>query len=53
MKNFVQREIIEGYKGLQVSRNESDPTVLDVSVSFKPVFSLLYINVQLKVTTKA
>lgn len=53
MKNFVQLEIIEAYKGLQVTRNASDPTVLDVSVAFKPVFSLLYINVQLKVTTKA
>jgi hypothetical protein len=53
MKNFVQQEIIEAYKGLQVTRNESDPTVLDVTVAFKPVFSLLYINVTLKVTTKA
>lgn len=53
MKNFVQQEIIESYQGLQVSRNASDPNVLDVSVAFKPVFSLLWINVSLKVTTKS
>jgi hypothetical protein len=53
MKNFVQLEILEAYKGLTVTRNESDPTVLDVTVALKPVFSLLYVNVSLKVTTKS
>lgn len=53
MKGFVQQEIIEGYKGLDVQRDENDdPTVLNVKLAFKPVFCLLYINVALKVTTK-
>ena len=52
MKSYVKQEIIEGYKNLDVQRDINDPTVLNVTVAFKPVFSLLYVNVTLKVTTK-
>ena len=52
LKSLVDQEIIEGFKGLQVTRDESDPSVLHVSFFVKPIFSLLWVDVSLTVTTK-
>jgi len=49
--SLVSQEIIAGYKNLSVIPDASDPTLLQVAVSFKPIFSLLYINVTFTVTT--
>lgn len=52
LKSLVEQEIIEGFKGLQVARDENDPSVLHVKFFVKPIFSLLWIDVSLTVTTK-
>jgi hypothetical protein len=52
LKALVEQEIIEGFKNLLVTRDEYDPTVLHVAFTVKPIFSLLWIDVALTVTTK-
>lgn len=52
LKALVEQEIVEGFKNLNVARDEYDPTVLHVSFTVKPIFSLLWIDVALTVTTK-
>ena len=52
LKALVEQEIIEGFKNLAVARDDYDPTVLHVTFTVKPIFSLLWIDVALVVTTK-
>lgn len=52
LKALVEQEIIEGFKNLNVARDEYDPSVLHVSYTVRPIFSLLWIDVSLTVTTK-
>jgi hypothetical protein len=52
LKTMVEQELIEAYKDLVVTRDEADPTVIHVSLKFKPVFSLMWLDVNLTVTTK-
>jgi hypothetical protein len=51
LRILVNQEIISGYKNLSVVPDPNDPTLLDITVSFKPIFSLLYISVTFTVTT--
>jgi hypothetical protein len=51
LRSYVSNEIITGYKNLSVVQDPDDPTTVDVTVSFKPMFSLLYISVTFTVTT--
>jgi hypothetical protein len=51
LRLLVNQEIIAGYKNLTVIPDPSDPTLLDITVSFQPIFSLLYISVTFTVTT--
>jgi len=48
---LVANEIIEGYKNLVVTPDASDPTVVHVAFTLKPIFSLLWIDVALTITT--
>lgn len=52
LKSLIDQEIIEGYKNVIVQRDDYDPTVLHVKFTVKPIFSLLWIDVALTVTTK-
>jgi hypothetical protein len=49
--SLVNNQIISGYKSLSVVPDPTDPTTVDVTVTFKPMFSLLYISVTFTVTT--
>ena len=49
---LISQEILESYKNLAVSRDKNDPTVINVVVTIKPVFSVLWINIQFSVTTR-
>ena len=51
LRSLVSNEIITGYKNLSVVPDPTDPTTVDVTVTFKPMFSLLYISVTFTVTT--
>jgi hypothetical protein len=51
LKSEVDQQILSGYKNLVVVPDATDPTVLQVTVDIKPIFSLLYINVTFTVTT--
>ena len=51
LRSLVSNEIITGYQNLSVVPDPSDPTTVDVTVTFKPIFSLLYISVTFTVTT--
>jgi hypothetical protein len=51
LRLLVNQEIIAGYSNLTVVPDPSDPTLLDITVNFQPVFSLLYISVTFTVTT--
>jgi Phage tail sheath C-terminal domain len=51
LKNLVDLQIISGYQQLSVEQNASDPTEVDVTVTFQPIFSLLYLSVTFTVTT--
>ena len=50
--SLVAEEVIEGYSTIVVAADPSDPTTLNVSFTIKPIFSLLWISVQLTVTTQ-
>jgi hypothetical protein len=49
---MVEQELVEGYKDLVVVRDQYDPTVIHVALKAKPVLSLLWLDVNLVVTTK-
>lgn len=49
---LVEQEIIEGYKNLLVESDAADPTVVHVKFAMKPIFSLLWIDCSLTVSTK-
>lgn len=51
LRSLVSNEIITNYKNLSVVLDPNDPTTVDVTVTFKPMFSLLYISVTFTVTT--
>jgi len=51
LKSLQNNQIISGYKNLVVVQDPTDPTTVDVTVTFKPMFSLLYISVTFTVTT--
>jgi hypothetical protein len=51
LRSLVSNEIITGYKNLSVIPDPNDPTTVNVTVTFKPMFSLLYISVTFTVTT--
>jgi hypothetical protein len=51
LKNLVDLQIIAGYQNLVVVQNANDPTEVDVTVTFKPIFSLLYLSVTFTVQT--
>jgi hypothetical protein len=52
MKSMIEQELVENYKDLSVVRDAYDPTVIHVSLKFKPVFSLMWLDVNLTVTTR-
>lgn len=51
LKNLVDKQIISAYQNLVVKQNPNDPTEVDVTVTFKPIFSLLYLSVTFTVQT--
>jgi hypothetical protein len=51
LRSLVSNEIITGYKNLAVIPDPNDPTTVNVTVTVKPMFSLLYISVTFTVTT--
>ncbi len=51
LRSLVSNEIIAGYANLAVVPDPTDPTTVDVTVTFQPVFSLLYISMTFTVTT--
>jgi hypothetical protein len=51
LTTLVSNEIIEGYKNLVVTKDAADPTVVHVAFALKPLFSLLWIDVALTVST--
>jgi hypothetical protein len=51
LKSLIDNQIITGYQGLSVLPNPNDPTEVDVTVTFKPIFSLLYAGVTFTVQT--
>lgn len=51
LKSLVDNVLISGYQNLSVVVDPSDPTVVDVTVTFKPIFSLLYAQVTFVVQT--
>jgi hypothetical protein len=53
MKSLIEQELVEAYKSLEVLKDDNDPTVVHVKLAFKPVFSLLWIDVAFRVSTRA
>lgn len=51
LQSLVANQIITGYTAPQVQQDQTDPTTVDVSVTFQPVFTLLYIGVTFTVTS--
>jgi hypothetical protein len=51
LKNLVDKQILSAYQNLVVVQNPNDPTEVDVTVTFKPIFSLLYLSVTFTVQT--
>jgi hypothetical protein len=51
LKNLVDLQIVAAYQSLVVRQNPNDPTEVDVTVTFKPIFSLLYLSVTFTVQT--
>ncbi len=51
LKSLVDQQIIAGYQNLSVVQDPTDPTQADVTVTFKPIFSLLYVSVTFVVQT--
>ena len=53
LKSLVDAQIITGYSAPQVSQDPTDPTTVDITVTFQPVFTLLYIGVTFTVTSSS
>jgi hypothetical protein len=53
LKSLVDAQIIQGYTAPQVKQDPLDPTTVDISVTFQPVFTLLYIGVTFTVTSSS
>jgi hypothetical protein len=51
MRAMIEQQLVENYGNLTVTRDASDPTVIHVELSFKPVFSLMWLDIQMTVTT--
>jgi hypothetical protein len=51
LASLVNNVIISGYQNLSVVEDPNDPTQVDVTVTFKPIFSLLYASVTFVVQT--
>jgi hypothetical protein len=51
LTSLVNIEIVSAYENLSVVVNPQDPTEVDVTVTFKPIFSLLYASVTFVVQT--
>jgi hypothetical protein len=51
MRTLVDNLIISGYRNLVVTPDPTDPTTVNITVSVKPMFSLLYINITFAFTT--
>lgn len=52
LSSLVNLQIISGYQNLSVVQDPTDPTQADVTVTFKPMFSLLYVSVTFVVQTQ-
>lgn len=52
MQNAMNQELVENYKDVVVSVDQFDSTVIHVSLTFKPISSLIWLDVNLTVTTK-
>ena len=52
LTSLVNQQIIAGYQSLSVVQDPTDPTQADVTVTFKPIFSLLYVSVVFTVQTQ-
>jgi hypothetical protein len=51
LQALLDNQIISGYQNLAVVPDPTDPTTVDVTVTYKPIFSLLYLSVVFTVTT--
>ena len=51
LASLVNNVIISGYENLNVEVNPDDPTEVDVTVTYKPIFSLLWASVTFNVQT--
>lgn len=52
LRNLVDAEIIEGYKNMTVVRDANDPSVFHVSFAYKPMFSVLWIEITFQVQVR-
>jgi hypothetical protein len=52
LSSLVNQQIISGYQNLSVVQDSTDPTQADVTVTFKPMFCLLYVQVTFIVQTQ-
>jgi hypothetical protein len=52
LSSLVNQQIISGYQNLSVVQDPTDPTQADVTVTYKPMFCLLYISVTFVVQTQ-
>jgi hypothetical protein len=51
LQGLVGSQIINGYQSLVVEQDAQDPTQVDITVTFQPIFSLLYVSVTFTVQT--
>jgi len=52
LNSLVENQILNAFAGLSVTPDASDPTLLHVAFSIQPIFSILYIDVEITVTTQ-
>ena len=52
LNNMVANQIINAFAGVTVTADASDPTLLHVAFSVQPIFSILYVDVEITVTTQ-
>lgn len=45
LRNLVSAGQLDSYSGLNVNFNPSDPTAVNVSWTYKPVYTILYVNI--------
>ncbi len=53
LQSLVAAQIINGYSSPVVIQDPSDPTTVDIAVTFQPIFTLLYIGVTFTVTSSS